>query len=104
MNLSACCCENGKYLASIIDNLAITCDEIIDAETEPKSYNEETNTIPKSIICETKCFYILLAFLSITIALLIVVSIYCSLIKSKAEQRHLLPFYVTNNELKEVLY
>ena len=25
----SCICENGKYLASIIDNLAIICDEII---------------------------------------------------------------------------
>ena len=35
--------------------------------------------------------YILLAFLSITIALLIVPSIYCSLIKYQAIQKHLLP-------------
>ena len=28
--------------------------------------------------------------------------IYCYLIKYKAKQNHLLPFYVTNNELKEV--
>ena len=33
-------CENGKYLASITDDSAITCDEIIE------SYNEETKTIP----------------------------------------------------------
>ena len=47
----------------------------------------------KNIICETKGFYILLA-------LLIAVSIYCYLIKYKAKQKHLLPFYVTNNKLK----
>ena len=44
INLSICSCENGKYLASITDNLVITCDEIIDAET--KSNNEETKSIP----------------------------------------------------------
>ena len=33
-------------------------------------------------------FYILLAFLLITIALLIVVTIYCYLIKYKAKQKH----------------
>ena len=38
------------------------CDKIIDADTEAKSYDEETKTIPKNIICETKSFYILLAF------------------------------------------
>ena len=74
----------------------ITCDEIIDAK--------ETKSIPKKIICETKRFYIFLAFSSITIVLLIAVSIYCYLTKYKAKQKHLLPFYVTNNELKEVLY
>ena len=47
---------------------------------------------------------ILLAFLLTTITLLIVATIFCCLIKYKAKQKHLLPFYVTNNELKEVLY
>ena len=45
---------------------------------------------------------ILLAFLLITIALLIAVSIYCYLIKYRAKQLLQLPY--TNNELKEVLY
>ena len=37
-NLATCSCENGRYLTSIIDNLVITCDEIIDSEIE--SYNK----------------------------------------------------------------
>ena len=45
-----------------------------------------------------------LAFLLITIALLIAVSTYCYLIKYKAKRKHLLPFYIRNNKLKEVLY
>ena len=70
-------CENGKYLASIIDDSVITCDEIIHAETEtiPTNFNE------KYITCKTQTFYILLAFLLITLALLIPVSIYCFQIK-----------------------
>ena len=48
-------------------------------------------------------FYILHAFLIITIVLLIAVSIYCYLIKYRAKQKHLSPFYDTNNELKKVL-
>ena len=52
----------------------------------------------KNIICETKSFHILLAFLLIT------VSTYCYLIKYKAKQKLLLSFYVTNKELKEILY
>ena len=31
-NPAACSCKNGKYLASIIDNLLISFDEVIDAE------------------------------------------------------------------------
>ena len=29
-NPTTCTCENGKYLASISDDLVITCDEIIE--------------------------------------------------------------------------
>ena len=57
-----------------------------------------------NVICETKGFYILLVFLLITIALLIVLSICRFLIKHKAKQKDLLPFYIPNNELKEILY
>ena len=42
-------------------------------------------------------FYI--AILLITIALLIAVSIYCYLIKHPGKEKHLLPFYVTNDKL-----
>ena len=73
-------------MESIIDDLAITCDEIIE------SYNDETN------------YYILLAFLIITIVLLIAVSIYCYLIKYNAKHKHSLPFQFKNNRLKEIIY
>ena len=39
-NPSTCSCENGKYLATIIDDSAIMCDEIIE------SYDEETKAVP----------------------------------------------------------
>ena len=70
---------------------------------EAKSNDEETKAIFKNKIFERKSFYALLTLL-ITIALLISVSIYCYLAKRKAKQKHLLPFYITNNKLKEVLY
>ena len=41
-NPFTCSCENGKHLASIMDDSAITFDEIIDVEetkTIPKKYN-----------------------------------------------------------------
>ena len=89
--------KSGKYLASIIVDSVITCNKIID--------NQETKTIPtnfneKNITCKTQNFYILIAFLLITIALLMAVSIYCYLIKYWAKQKHLLPFHVVNNELR----
>ena len=54
-------CKNEKYLASIIDDSVITCDELIDANA--KSYKEETKTIPrnfnekKTCLQNTKFFY-----------------------------------------------
>ena len=70
----------GKYLASIMDDSAITFDEVIE------SYDEEIKTFPtnfneKKVICKMQNFYILLAFLLIAIPLSIAVSIYCYLIK-----------------------
>ena len=102
-NPATCSCENGKYLASIMDHSAITFDEVVE------SYDEKTKTIltninEKKATCKMQSFYVLVAFLLITIALLIVVSIYCYLIKYHVKQKHVLPFHVTNNELKQVLY
>ena len=46
-------------------------------------------------------FYILLAFLLITIALLIAISFYCYLIKYRAKKETLLPFCDANNESRK---
>ena len=78
-------CENGKYLASIMDDSGIICDEVIDVD-------DETNFIEKKATCKTQNLYILLVFLLITTALLITVSISCYLIKYQAKQKDLLPF------------
>ena len=79
-NPAICNCENGKYLASIMDDLVIKCDEVI------KLYDEEIKTIPtnfneKNITFKTQNFYILLTFLLVTITLSIAVSICYYLIK-----------------------
>ena len=39
--LSVCSWKNGEYLASIMDDSAIMCDEVIE------SYDKETKTVPK---------------------------------------------------------
>ena len=88
----------------------IKCDDIIEADTEAKlndkakSHDEETKTNfnEKKAACKTQHIFVLLAFLLITMTLLVPVSIYCFLIKYWAKQ--LLHFHYTNNELKEVLY
>ena len=95
-NTAACSSENGKYAA-------ITCDEIIE------SYHRETKTIltnfnENKAACKMQNFYILLAFLVIIVALLIVVSIYCYLIKNWAKQKHFLSFRNASNKLRKVLY
>ena len=74
----------------------ITCEEIIEErKTIPTNFNE------KKAACKTLNFYILLAFLLITIILLIAVSDYCYLKKYQAE--HLLLLHVTNDELSYIL-
>ena len=60
--------QKWKYLASIMDDSAITCDEIIE------SHNEETKTIStnfneKKATCKTKNVYVLLSFLLISLVL-----------------------------------
>ena len=61
-NPSKCICENGKYLASIMDDSTIICDEVI------KSYEEKISTIPtsfneKKVTCKMQDFYVLCVFL-----------------------------------------
>ena len=59
-NPATCSYENGKYLASIMDDSAIKCDET-KSSGEAKSY-DKTNFNEKKAICKTQNFYILLAF------------------------------------------
>ena len=98
-------CGNGKYLESIMDDSAITCDEIIESRNKdknakakwmghPKLFNK-SNLYEKKATCKTRNLYILLAVSLINISLLIAVSIYCYLIKYHAKQ--LLLFQYTNN-------
>ena len=97
-NLATCNWENEKYLASIMDDLEL-CVIKLQSHTRKKKI-----LMKKRAACETQNFYILLAFLLITIALLIAVSIYSYLIKYRAKQKYILPFNFTNNKLKETMY
>ena len=66
-----------------MDDSAVICDEIINVKEN--NFNEK-----KYITSKTQIFYILLAFLSITIVLLIAVSINCYMIKYR--RKHLFHF------------
>ena len=83
----------------------ITCREIVDAEAEANSYDKEKKLLQqiliKKSICRKENIYVLLAFLLITIQLLISDSSYCYIIKYQAKKKHLLPFHMTNNELNK---
>ena len=76
-------CEHGKYLASIIDDSVIMCDENIDT-TETVL----TTTLPSK--STSTYFYSLLVIILIAITLLIAVSTNCCLIKYWEKQKHLL--------------
>ena len=43
-NRPTCNCKNGKYLASILDDSAIICDDVIDADAKlrPTDNDDET--------------------------------------------------------------
>ena len=68
-----------RYLKGIAGDLVITYDEIIDAVA--KSYNKPTKTVPinfdekKNVVCKMENFYIIFAFLLITISQLIIVRV-----------------------------
>ena len=70
--------------------------EVIDAHDEIKTV--PTTFHEKKVTRKTQNFYTLNAFLLITIALLIVVSIYCYLMKYRTKQKHLLQFHDTKSK------
>ena len=95
-NPATCRCENSKYLASVNYDSRIMCDQIIDESHDEEIKTVTTNFNEKNVISKAKNFYIVLTFSLITITLLIAGSIY----GYRAKQKHLLPFFITNNRLK----
>ena len=56
-NPATCNCENGKYLASVIDDSATMSNDIIESYDDERYFNE------KKVTCKIQNFYILLLFL-----------------------------------------
>ena len=75
-----------NLLASIMDDSAINCDEIIESYDEETNFNERKQ--PSK--CKVSIFF---ALLLITVELLIAVSIYCYLIKYQAKLKQLIPYH-----------
>ena len=74
-----CSCQSGKYLASIMDDSVIKTNL---SQIMKKRKHFQQISMNKNITYKTQSFFILLTFLSITIALLLIaVSVYCYLIK-----------------------
>ena len=73
--------KNGKYLASMVDNSAIICEEVIVIDVDDKTKTIPINFNENKLTCKTPKNFILFASLLITIVLLRAVSIYCYLIK-----------------------
>ena len=67
-------------------------------EDDDKTKAIQRNFNEKKVNCKTQNFYVLVAYLLITISLLIAVSIYCCLIKYRAKQKHSLPFHHTKSK------
>ena len=87
------------YLTIIYDQVIESFNEDADVGAEGKSHDKTCFNKNKAT-CKTQNFYFFLAFLLITIELLIAVSIYCYFVKYREIQKHLLPFNFTNNKLK----
>ena len=90
-NPSTCSCENWKYLVSIMACSTVMCGQIIDVEPESNDKGKSSTKKQKLFLTifndiTFKIQNILLAFLLITIALLIAVSIYGYLINYRAKQ------------------
>ena len=70
---ATCSCENDRYAGSIIEDSVIMCNEIIETTKPILTKTVPTKCIPtnvneRKVICKTKKFYILPAFLLVTMA------------------------------------
>ena len=102
-----CSCINGKYLATVMDDSAITWGENINAKA--KLYDEKTKNVAKKFNdkkknVKYKISIFLFTFFPVSIIDGCLYLLYGYLIKYQAKQNHLLPFYDTNKELKESMY
>ena len=110
-NPDTCNCENGKYLASVMNDSAIVCDEIIDADAEAKlndeanSNDEETKTNfneKKATIKDKIPIFHFINYYNIIDSFFYLLLF--DKISSKKKNNKTLPFNDINNKLKEVVY
>ena len=63
---ATCSCENDRHAGSIIEDSVIMCNEIIETTKPILTKTVPTNVNERKVICKTKKFYILPAFLLVT--------------------------------------
>ena len=101
LNAATCSCKDGKYLANIMNESVITCDEIPDADEEtitvPTNFNEKKYNLWNNNL------YTWLPFLLIRFAILIGVSIYFYLIKYKNKTKPLITVLGAKKGIKEAI-
>ena len=95
LNPATSSCENGKHLASIMDDSAIICDEVIDTVVE---LNGQTIFFKKKATVKIKIS--IFAFFLIAIALLTAVSIYCYLVNFQRKRKHLLLSHFISSKIE----
>ena len=56
-NPATCNCENGKYLASTMDDSAFMCDKIVESNDDERDFNEKKQPVKCKIFILYLYFY-----------------------------------------------
>ena len=102
LNPSTCSCQYVQYLETIINDLVVACDEIIDPLRPEPTKTLQIIFKHRRGTCKMKNFYILLAFSLINILLLITVGsfYYYQHVKHRSKQKKILLCCHNNNKWK----
>ena len=100
LNPRICSCQYVKYLETIINDLVVAYDEIIDPLRPEPTKTMQTIFKRRRGTCKMKNFYILLAFSLINILLLITVGsfYYYQHVKHRSKQKKILLYCHNNNK------
>ena len=96
-------CKNGKCAQSIIDDSAITCDEIIEAIKNVSTKSSSTrSTLTKTVPTKSNSANLYFTHLYLIGMVLLRARIYCYNTEHWSKQKNLLLYHDTSNTLKEI--